>query len=359
MLTQFIATHRDSIARRARCIVQERPAPAPSQEELDGLPVFIDQLSEQLLRRQGMLSEAGPDIGATASRRGERLQRLGVSLAQVVHDYGSVCQAIMDVAHGEGATIAVDEYKTLNRCLDEAIAEAITRHGAVGAEERELTRDRQEAEHVGVLVHELRNALGAVFLAYQSMKRSNVSPCGSRTGAIIERSLQRLADLIDRSLSEVRLQAAPEPRPETFSLGDLIDEIEGPAAATAQARELRLTMRADPPDASLTADRQLVVSALSNLVQNAIKFTRPRGVVAVRLRAESDSVVFEVEDECGGLPPGAAERLFQPFVRAAHDAAGVGLGLAIVRRAVEAHGGTVRVLDKPGVGCMFTIRLPR
>ena len=331
MLTQFIATHRDGIAQRARCLVQERPAPAPSEEELEGLPIFIDQLSEQLLRREGMAAEAGPDIGPTASRRGEQLQHLGVSLSQIVHDYGAVCQAVMDVADGEGATIALDEYKTLNKCLDEAISEAITRHGAVHGEERERTRDREEAEHMGVLVHELRNTLSAVALAYRSLKRANVSPSGSRTGAVIDRNLQRLSDLIDRSLSEVRLRAAPEPLLETFTLAELVDEIESPAAEIAEDRKLWLAVRADPPDAALTADRQLVVSALSNLVQNAIKFTRPNGAVVVRLRAESDWVVMEVEDECGGLPPGAA----------------------------EAHGGTVHVRDKPGQGCVFTIRLPR
>lgn len=249
-------------------------------------------------------------------------------------------------------------YKTLNICLDEAISEAISRHGAVRAEQRELTRDREEAEHLGVLVHELRNAVSAVVLAYRSMKRANVSPSGSRTGAIIERNLRRLGELIDRSLSEVRLQAAPEPRPETFTLGELMDEIEGPAAAAAEDKELRLVARADPPDAELTADRQLVVSALSNLVLNAVKFTPPGGVIQVRLRTERDSVALEVEDECGGLPPGASEKLFQPFVRVARDTTGVGLGLAIARRAAEANGGAVHVRDKPGQGCVFTIRLP-
>ncbi|HEX8794309.1 MAG TPA: HAMP domain-containing sensor histidine kinase [Polyangiaceae bacterium] len=214
---------------------------------------------------------------------------------------------------------------------------------------------------MGVLVHELRNTVGAVVLAYRSLKRANVSPSGSRTGAVIDHSLQRLSDLIDRSLSEVRLQAAPEPLLETFTLGELVDEVESPAAEFAEDGKLWLAVHADPPDAALTADRQLVVSAISNLVQNAIKFTRPNGAVVVRLRAESDWVVMEVEDECGGLSPGATERLFQPFFRASRDEAGVGLGLglAIVRRAAEAHGGTVHVRNKPGQGCVFTIRLPR
>jgi signal transduction histidine kinase len=101
-----------------------------------------------------------------------------------------------------------------------------------------------------------------------------------------------------------------------------------------------------------------VVSALSNVVQNAIKFTRPGGSIVVRTHAEGGLVRLEAEDECGGLPPGTAEGLFQPFVQGARDRRGVGLGLAIVRRAAEAHGGTVRVQNKPGIGCVFIIELP-
>jgi signal transduction histidine kinase len=70
-------------------------------------------------------------------------------------------------------------------------------------------------------------------------------------------------------------------------------------------------------------------------------------------------VLVEVEDECGGLPPGKAAELFRPFQQAGSDRTGLGLGLSITRKSIEANGGLVRVRDIPGTGCVFTIDLPR
>ena len=94
-------------------------------------------------------------------------------------------------------------------------------------------------------------------------------------------------------------------------------------------------------------------------MQNALKFTRPGGQVTLKTYAEAHRVFIDVEDECGGLPPGTAERLFLPFEQGGADRSGLGLGLAISRRAVEANGGQLHVRDLPGTGCVFTIELPR
>lgn len=108
------------------------------------------------------------------------------------------------------------------------------------------------------------------------------------------------------------------------------------------------------------ADASLLFSAVSNLVQNAIKFTREDSGICLRARAIDGAVCIEVEDRCGGLKGNAAtDDLFRPFVQGNGDRRGVGLGLAIARRAVEAHGGTLRVRDLPDVGCVFAILLPR
>jgi signal transduction histidine kinase len=355
MLNEFISKHRARITDAAAVSVRARGAPAPTDEELAGLPVFIDQLAAQLLRRQGLSADVGLDIGVTAARLGAQLSRLGIGISHLVHDYGAVSQAVLGVAAAEGAVIPADECQLFNMCLDEAIAEALASHGGVGAE----ARDRAEAEHLGVLVHELRNALGAVVMAYESLKRTGVSPRGSRTGAIIDRNLRRLESLIDRSLADVRLRAAPELRPETFKLAELAAEIEGPAIGEAEQRGVRLLVHVDAPLAEVCADRQLVVSALSNLLQNALKFTHAGGTVIVRVSAAGERVWLEVDDECGGLSPEAAAKLFQPFVQGSRDRGGVGLGLTIARRAAEAHGGSLRFQDKPGHGCVFTIDLPR
>jgi hypothetical protein len=109
----------------------------------------------------------------------------------------------------------------------------------------------------------------------------------------------------------------------------------------------------------LMADESLLYSALSNLLQNALKYSHPHEPILVRARREDDAVYFEIEDRCGGLPPGKAEELFAPFQQLPGTASGSGLGLTIARRAIEAHGGRIWVTNLPGVGCVFTAELPR
>lgn len=115
-----------------------------------------------------------------------------------------------------------------------------------------------------------------------------------------------------------------------------------------------------PVDAQIAvcADRQLLTSAVSNLLQNAFKFSRAHASVALVTRVVADRVLIEVSDECGGLPSGKADEMFRPFVRRSVNTSGLGLGLSIARNAVRANGGGIRVRDLPGTGCVFTIDLP-
>lgn len=110
---------------------------------------------------------------------------------------------------------------------------------------------------------------------------------------------------------------------------------------------------------AIRVDTPILYSAVSNLLQNAFKFTHPHSHVWLRAFGTADRVLIEVEDECGGLPEGKAEALFLPFQQYSSDRTGLGLGLSISRRAVEASGGKLSVRDLPGVGCVFTIDLPR
>jgi signal transduction histidine kinase len=103
----------------------------------------------------------------------------------------------------------------------------------------------------------------------------------------------------------------------------------------------------------------LIAAALANLLQNAFKFSRANGHIVLRTDTTAGRILIEVEDECGGLPPGQAEDLFRPFAQRSADRSGLGLGLAIARESVEADGGEIRARSVPGKGCVFTIDLPR
>lgn len=94
-------------------------------------------------------------------------------------------------------------------------------------------------------------------------------------------------------------------------------------------------------------------------MQNAFKFTRPHTEVTLTAYAAADRVHFDVEDTCGGLPPGNPEDMFLPFARGSADNTGLGLGLSVSRNSVMSNDGLLTVRDKPGSGCVFTIDLPR
>jgi signal transduction histidine kinase len=131
------------------------------------------------------------------------------------------------------------------------------------------------------------------------------------------------------------------------------------AQLQAQARGIDLKVSPVAPGVTIDGDLQVLAAAISNLLQNAFKFTREHGSVSLKTRLTGDRVAFEVWDECGGLPPGKAEELFQPYVQRGSDRSGVGLGLAICLKAAKASRGELLGRDLPGKGCVFTLDLPR
>jgi len=350
VLHQFLSVNRAEIIARTQAKVAARSAPRATEAELaHGVPLFLEQLVA-VLRRE----ESAPNaIGESGSVHGGALLRLGFTIAQVVRAYGDICQAVTELADEIEAPITVDEFRTLNRCLDDAIAGAVTEYSRL----RERSHDDRETERLGALAHELRNRLSAAMLAFEMLKSGRVGAGGS-TGAVIERNLRGLRDLIDRSLSEVRLEAGLTSR-RRIGVAELVEEIELDASLEARAMDIELTVTPVQAGLEVAGDRPLLAAAVINLLQNAFKFSRKRGHVTLRTTATADRVLFEIEDECGGLPEGKAEELFQPFTQRGADRRGLGLGLSISRRGVGASGGEVRVRDVPGKGCVFTIDLPR
>lgn len=351
MLFEFLTEHREEIIARTRAKVAERSAPRPTAEELQhGVPLFLSQLIENLRLHTRYTSEA---VGQSATRHGGDLLRIGYTVAQVVHDYGDVSQVVSELADEMKALITMDELQIFNRCLDDAIAEAVTEY----VRQRQRATAEEGVERLGVFAHELRNRLHAAMLSFDILKKGRVGIGGS-TGAVLGRSLRGLRSLIDRSLAEVRLDSGIQTR-ERISVAELMEEIEIDTTLEANAHGVELTFEPTERGIDVEADRQILAAAITNLLQNALKFSRAHGHVSLKATATADRVLFEIEDECGGLPPGKAEELFRPFEQRSGNRTGLGLGLTISRKGVEANGGTLRVRDLPGKGCVFTIDLPR
>jgi signal transduction histidine kinase len=260
---------------------------------------------------------------------------------------------ITQLAIEQQARISEDEFRTLNLCLDDAIAGAVTEY----ARQRERSIEHQGAERLGILAHELRNLLNTAMLSFESIKSGNVAVGGS-TSVLLGRSLIGLRDLVDRSLADVRLDAKIE-HFQRFSVAEFVEEIEIGASMQAKARGLHFAVTAADRTLTIEGDRQILAAAVANLLQNGFKFTRRDGSVSLVARATPDRVLFEIEDECGGLPAGAPSDLFRPFAQRGGDRSGVGLGLHICLKAAKANAGELRVRDLPGKGCVFTLDLPR
>ena len=356
MLHEFISLNRVEIITRCRAKVATRSVPPPTDDEIDhGVPLFLDLLADAL--RLHLVSS--PAIAKSAIQHGRDLLQKGFTVSQVVHDYGDVCQAITELAVEREAPISTEDFRMLNRCLDDAIAGAVTEYGR---ERDQSNLDGQgeaarASERLGFFAHELRNLINTSLIAFEVLKTGNVGVAGS-TGAVLQRGLVGIRSLISRSLAEVRLMQGVQHQ-EQFPVSEFIDEVGEAATLEANARGVKLSVLPVEDGVSIEADRQVLAAVVTNLLQNAFKFTRPRTTVTLRVGATDERVFIEIEDECGGLPGGNVQELFRPFEQRSADRTGLGLGLSFSRWGAEANNGRICTRNLPGKGCVFTVDLPR
>ena len=352
MLHDLLDTYRDAIIARTREKLTHRSWP-PSPGALEnGVPLFLRQVAETLKLEQSDIAFAPDAIGNSAARHGRELLSLGYNVSEVVHNYGDICQAVTELAVEKALPITTEEFHTLNRCLDTAIAEAVTEHARLTAE----SRSSQEVERLGQLAHEIRNMLNTALISFDIVKRGTVAINGN-TGAVLGRSLVGLREIVDSALSGTRIEANLQHR-ERIHLRPFLKDLAVAAGLHAEYSGLQFDI--EPIDAALVVDvdPSLLSSAATNLLSNAFKYTRPGGRVLVRAFQAGSQVCIEVEDECGGIPDSKGDP-FQAFGdRRGKDRTGLGLGLSIARKAIRVQGGDIHIRNTPGHGCVFVIELP-
>lgn len=348
-LHDFMSTHRDEILESCMLFLHERVA---VNADLDrDVNIFFDEMHRAVRRDSGFPESDSPLPGKseTAARIGLQPRRSGIEPAMLPLIFGAISNAIGSVGQRYDLAIGAAEYRIFNECMDAGVAASIEKLW-----DREQ-QDRKEriTQSFGYLAHELRNALGNAALAFKLLRAGEVAING-RTAAILGNNLARMDALVARTLGSVRLDAgiAPDLRP--LCVATLLRQVE---AAAIPQRGIAVTLELDE-SLHVEADELLLASAVGNLLHNAMKFSRDGGRIQLRCRCEGDRVVIEVEDECGGLPPGSSERLFLPFVKGTAHPASTGLGLAITKRAVEEMHGHIDVVDEPGQGCIFRLSFP-
>jgi len=363
----FLANNRAELIERCRAKVAMRPRRAAAVNQLEtGIPMFLDQLertlaaeengqqsiSERISGKSGGDTQTLSEIGLTAMAHGRLLLDLDYTIDQVVHDYGDLCQAITDLAVEQHAPFDVEEFRTLNRCLDNAIADATTGYSL----QRDAVTDASANERLGFLVHELRNALNTASLAVSALERGSL-PIAGATGGVLKRAHVAMKSLIDAALNDVR-RASPFNVRGIFAVAGFIEDSAMAAALYATASGCTLVAPSVDLKLMIQGNRGALLAALANVLQNAFKFTRPGTEVLLQAAQVDGAIQISVRDHCGGLPAGDTSSVFVPFTQLDRDREGLGLGLSIARHNVEADGGTIHATDVPGEGCVFTISLP-
>jgi hypothetical protein len=197
MLAEFVATNRAEIIGRCRAKVATRTDLAPTPSEIDrGVPMFLDQLLDEL--RNGPSTDR--EIMKTATEHGRDLLMQGYTVSQVVHDYGDVCQAITELAVETRSSIDTEDFRTLNRCLDDAIAGAVTEYGSrrdrLSADDGKLDDARRRA-----VARDLLKAIEIATVSYAAIRSGKIGAAGS-TGAVLTMGLDTARDLAERLLAE-------------------------------------------------------------------------------------------------------------------------------------------------------------
>jgi hypothetical protein len=364
MLHEFLTTRRGELIERCRVKVSKRSGPKEIEtERAYGIPQFIDQLIATLQappERSKEISGAADsgskstvsEMGVAAARHGGELCRQGYTVEQLIRDYGDLCQAITDCAFENGASIEVVEFRTLNRCLDNAIADSVTEW----AYQSNLAHADKRIERVDFFIYELRKLIHTGALAAIAIRAGNVGISGA-TGAVLDRSLVDLSNLLDRSLDDLRGHSEAPAAHKLISLANFITESRICASLVAESHECELAVSAVDARLAIDADQALLFAAVSSLLDNAFKFTPRHARISLSAYASGDRIHIDVEDSCGGLAVGHAERMILPSTRS--DADSANSGLSKCQRSVQANNGHLSVRDIPGSGCVFTIDLPR
>ncbi|MGD1996587.1 MAG: ATP-binding protein, partial [Anaerolineae bacterium] len=231
------------------------------------------------------------------------------------------------------------------------------------SERLELEQARDDLTHM--IIHDLRNPLSSIMssldLIHAAMTDKSITIPVNELFRIAQRSGDRLYLLIDSILDLARLEdgGAGLTR-RRLDVRSLVIEAVQQARPTTTARQLHMECRIPTELPPLWADRDLLARVLQNLLDNAIKFTPSRGEIVVRVdQPDAESLLFVISDTGLGIPPDQQEHIFDRFARVRREEGeGAGLGLALCKLAVEAHGGRIWVESEPDQGSTFKFILP-
>ena len=323
------------------------PGSAVARVLATGRPLFVADAGGGPRPRRAFVTPLVAEAAVIGALAVERAGELGRGERAAIEALGAHVGVAL-----ENARLAARQ-----RRFAEELAEKVA-----GATARLAEIDRAKSAFVAIASHELRTPLTALQGFSELLALRRVAPEEvARFGRIMHGEARRLgrivSDLLD--LSRIEQGLAPALRRTTVDVPALVADVVEVLRRAAPAHPIEVDCPPGLPP--LDADPDALERVLTNLVGNAVKYSPPGSLVSVRARRRGAGVALAVEDRGRGIPAAALGRVFEPYYRAPDAvpaARGAGIGLAVVKALVEAHGGTVYLESAPGVGTAVTVVLP-
>jgi signal transduction histidine kinase len=323
---------------------------------LNALPDYLARLVETLSGEPSLRTGGTAAWVDVAREHAVTRVHLGFDIRQLVQEFAILRRVIVGVLREtDVAPLDVEQMEEITELIESAIAEVVDSY----VRARDFDARRVEAEHIGFVAHELRSPLMTAQLVAGQLC-SDAKHDEDKRGELLQRSLRRATALIEGILQTERLEARViEPSRERLLLREVIEPPVESARVRAQAKNFELRAEYDS-NTFIFADRKLTISAVQNLIDNAVKFTN-HGAVELRVEERCEDVVIHVIDRGPGISTEELAIIFEPFRRGSTHGGvpGAGLGLAITKRALEAQGSSIQCESRPGEGAHFWFALPK
>jgi two-component system sensor histidine kinase SenX3 len=344
-------------------VILRRPARPVPVNEIDDAP---EDAAATHLRAALDLVEEGVVVcdsaGQTVFRNAAAESHLGVTSNAILAEQ-AIGDALQRALRGEPSERTLELFSPSPRRL--IIRASPLAAGAVAIVQDASDRHRLEAirrDFVANVSHELKTPVGALSLLAETLDGEDDPEVVERLARRVAAEAERLGRIIDDLLDLSRIEANESPRRELVPLPVIVGQAVELLRPVAASSDVRLEVDAPPGHLAVPGDRRDLVSAVSNLVDNAIKYSERGSLVQVRVVVAEDAVEIAVIDQGVGIPARDLERIFERFYRVdrarSRLTGGTGLGLSIVRHVAVNHSGSVRVESREGEGSTFTLRLP-
>jgi signal transduction histidine kinase len=347
LIVDFIQVNKDTIIGHWKTVAKNRLGlTLDSSELVDDLPLFLDDLVEALRYAPSEWAEM-----SGAEKHGRSRMRSGINIDGLAEEMMLVGEAVLELIDEVEQSIPTEEVRKLFHAIGRGMAASVKAYAAL----RDQEIVEQAMQHYSFIAHEIRGPLQTARLTATlllTQQETNRQKYVQR----LDNAIAKASQLIDDSIVQARLFSNPRLSARPIAVSQMADTVCAEIEEEAQAKNI--TVVKDIQAVQVEGDHKLLLSAITNLMRNAIKFSAEGGKVSFRARTNAGRILFEIEDTCGGMTDDLPAKLFQPFVQENAGRGGFGLGLLIAKRAVEAHHGSVRIINRPHEGCTFVLDLP-